>query len=74
MITVSEKDGIIQVVDDGFHFLEFKRDNLEDLNSLADLLMEELAKEQDKQKQWFSKYWEMKKKVNKITDFIEGIK
>ena len=74
MTKVSEKDGIIQVVDDGFHFQEFKRDNLDDLNSLADLLMEELEKEQDKQKQWFNKYWEMKKKVNKITDFIEGIK
>ena len=42
MTKVSEKDGIIQVVDDGFHFQEFKRDNLDDLNSLADLLMEEL--------------------------------
>jgi hypothetical protein len=70
MIIIKAHDGKITVIDDGSKFTEYDEGNLEDMKKLVLFLVDELGKESAKQKQWFEKYWECRKKLNIIKDTI----
>ena len=59
------------VIDDGCHMNKYDKKDVEDLNALCVFLIDEYCKQTDKQKQWFEKYWDLKKKINKIIDTVE---
>lgn len=59
------------VIDDNCHMNKYDKKDIEDLNALCVFLIDEYCKQTDKQKQWFEKYWDLKKKLNKIIDMVE---
>ena len=74
MDNVSVKNNIeyYSILDEnGIH--RFKKDNVDDLNELVELLIVEVEKADDKQKQWFKMYWEMKQKVNRVKDVVSDV-
>ena len=68
-ITADEKHYC--VIDDNSHMSKYDKKDIEDLNVLCVFLIDEYCKQADKQNQWFEKYWDLKKKINKIIDTVE---
>ena len=59
------------VIDDNSHMNKYDKKDIDDLNVLCVFLIDEYCKQADKQHQWFEKYWDLKKKINKIIDTVE---
>lgn len=70
-ITIKKHCRYYEVIDNGLHFTKYSKDNITDLNLLVEFLVDELKKANDKQSQWFDKYWELKRQLNAITDIID---
>lgn len=71
-ITIKEHDRYYDVIDSNSKIDQYSKDSITDLNLLVEFLIDEFKKANDKQNQWFEKYWEEKKKVNRITDVVNG--
>ena len=59
------------VIDDNSSMSLYDKEDIDDLNTLCVFLIDEYCKQTDKQNQWFEKYWDLKKKLNKIIDAVE---
>lgn len=70
MIITADKEHYC-VTDDNSHMSLYDKEDIDDLNTLCVFLIDEYCKQVDKQKQWFEKYWDLKKKLNKIIDAVE---
>ena len=71
MTTIKEHSRYYDVIDENSNMDQYSKDNITDLNLLVEFLLDEYRKAEDKQKQWFEKYWELKKQINVIKDVIE---
>ena len=71
MVRIDVCDDFYNVIDANSHFNKYSKSSFEDLNLLIEYLLDELAKANDKQGQWFEKYWEVKKQLNKVKDAVK---
>ena len=69
-ITIHEHDRYYEVIDGFTKFTQYSKDNITDMNLMCEFLVDELKKANDKQSQWFEKYWELKKQLNAIKDIM----
>lgn len=59
------------VIDDNSNMTLYDKKDIDDLNTLCVFLISEYCQQTDKQETWFKKYWDLKKKINKIIDVVE---
>lgn len=71
MTTIKEHSRYYDVIDSNSKITQYSKDDITDLNLLCLFLIDEYNKANDKQSQWFNKYWEIKKQLNQITDIID---
>lgn len=71
MTQINEHDDCYNVMNDKFGINQYRKDNINELNLLCSFLIDEFNKAEEKQKNWFEKYWQLKKKINTIKDVVD---
>ena len=71
MTQIKEHEDCYDVMDDKFEINQYCKDNINELNLLCSFLIDEFNKAEEKQKNWFEKYWGLKKKINAIKDVVD---
>lgn len=71
MVLIKENDEHYDVIDQNCCIHQYKKNDINELHLFIDFLIDAYNRAEDKQSQWFDKYWELKKKMNKISDVVD---
>lgn len=71
MTQIKEHEDYYDVINEEWEINQYRKDNINELNLLCSFLIDEFNKVEEKQKNWFEKYWKLKKKINAIKDVVD---
>lgn len=71
MTQIKEHEDYYDVINEECEINQYRKDNINELNLLCSFLIDEFNKVEEKQKNWFEKYWQLKKKINAIKDVVD---